>query len=273
MNGTANIHFNDGTKIDKVEDTPYLGGILDCKGGRVKEINRRISKAMGTCQRLKLFWSKSKAPLGWKLQVFNAIIISQLTYGLNTISITDSTKNRLNAFHVKGLRRILGIAPAYYSGISNEKVIERMNLVINRANPLEISWQQFCIDKQLQRQKYKTTVLVGDLVWDRQIQLLGHILRRDSDDLIRSVTCDSMLERPQKLFKRVGRPKQDWLSGTLERAHIKIGKVNRIDSINPITGEQRTDFEFTREPQDTPFDKNDPTRTEHLKEAALIRRI
>ena len=47
MNGTANIHFKDGTKISRVEDTPYLGGILDCKGGRNREINSRISKAWG----------------------------------------------------------------------------------------------------------------------------------------------------------------------------------------------------------------------------------
>ena len=262
-------------KIQKVEDTPYLGGILDDKGGRQKEINSRLSKAMGTCQKLKLFWHKTKAPLGWKLQVFNAIIISQLTYGLNTISITESVRNRLNAFHVKGLRKILGIAPAYYSGVSNEKVIDKMNLVINKVNPIEITWQQFCIDKQLQRQKYKTITLVGDLVWDRQTQLLGHILRRDPQDLARTVTCDNNLERPQQLFKRVGRPKADWLSGTLDRARIKIGKVNRIHSVNPMTmtGEHRVDYEFTREPQDTPDDKADPTHVDHIKEAANIRRL
>ena len=148
-----------------------------------------------------------------------------------------------------------------------------MNLLTNKANPLEISWQQFCIDKQLQRLQYKTAKLVGDLVWDRQIQLLGHVLRRDPEDLARKVTCDNDLKRPQMLHKRVGRPKQDWLGGTLERAHIKIGKANRIESTNPITGEQRTDLEFTREPQDTPFNPNDATHIEHIKEAALIRRI
>ena len=62
----------------------------------------------------------------------------------------------------------------------------------------------------------------------------------------------------KKLFKRVGKPKQDWLSGTLETAHFKIGKVDSINSTNPITGEQRTDFEFTREPQGTPFEKKTP---------------
>ena len=110
-------------------------------------------------------------------------------------------------------------------------------------------------------------------MWDRQIQLLGHVLRRDPEDLARKVTCDKDLSRPQMLHKRVGRPKQDWLSGTLDRAHIKIGKVNRIHSVNPMTGEQRVDYEFTREAQDTPFDKDDPIHIDNLKEAASMRKI
>ena len=60
-------------------------------------------------------------------------------------------------------------------------------------------------------------------------------------------------------------PKQEWFSGTLDRAHIKIDKVNRIHSVNPMTGEQRVDYEFTREAQDTPFDKDDPIHNTILK--------
>ena len=71
----------------------------------------------------------------------------------------------------------------------------------------------------------------------------------------------------------MGRPKADWLSGKLERAHTKIGKVNRIHSVNPMTGEHRVDYEFTREPQDTHFDKSDPIHVDNIKEAANMRKI
>ena len=38
MNGKANVHFKDGTQIEKVGDTPDLGGIIEDKGGTAKEI-------------------------------------------------------------------------------------------------------------------------------------------------------------------------------------------------------------------------------------------
>ena len=39
-------------------------------------------------------------------------------------------------------------------------------------------------------------MLVGDMLLDRQMTMLGHVLRRDNADLIRRVTCASNLSRP-----------------------------------------------------------------------------
>ena len=104
MNGNADIKFRDGTKIEKVDEVIYLGGQITSNASREREIINRMSKALATCRKLKTFWKKTDAKLVWKIQVYNAIIISQLIYGLNTLNITPAMKSRLNAFHMRGIR-------------------------------------------------------------------------------------------------------------------------------------------------------------------------
>ena len=59
--------------------------------------------------------------LKWKLRVYNAVIIAQLAYGLETIELTESQKTRLRAFHIKGVRAIMAIRHSYWSRVTNEE--------------------------------------------------------------------------------------------------------------------------------------------------------
>ena len=131
-------HFKDGTPIKKTDSINYLGGKITANADRSKELNARIGKAASTFSSLKLFWRKTKAPTVWKIQVFNAVILSQLSYGLNSLSISPAMYNRVNAFHVRCLRYILKIDHAYYSRISNEEVLSKLQLVLNKAGGLDI---------------------------------------------------------------------------------------------------------------------------------------
>ena len=54
MNGTANIHFKDGTKIKKTDCMTYLGGTITEDSSRNAEISSRMFKALASCQKLKL---------------------------------------------------------------------------------------------------------------------------------------------------------------------------------------------------------------------------
>ena len=223
MNGKANIHFKDGKKIARADKVEYLGGTITPEASRNAEISSRMSKALGTCKTLKVFWRKTNAEIGWKVQVYNAIIISQLIYGLNTLNITPGIKDRLNAFHMRGLRYVLNIDHSFYSHISNEEVINRMNLAINSATSLNITWEQFKIQKEVANEDYKATKLVGDLILDRQEILLGHVLRRDTSNLMRKVTCNNQLRRPYQEYKRTGHPRSNWYEDNMNRAYNKFG--------------------------------------------------
>ena len=82
-------------------------------------------------------------PTYWKLQVYNAVIIAQLIYGMNTMHMTESALKRLDAFHFKGLRHILNIEHAYFSIISNEQILEKVNIAANKVENLNVTWEQF----------------------------------------------------------------------------------------------------------------------------------
>ena len=101
MYGKADIHFSDPkNKVKEVEKATYLGGTLTSNASRNAELNSRISKALTTCNKLKTFWYKTNCSYKWKLQIYNAIIVAQLTYGLSTLQLTPALLAKLDAFQM-----------------------------------------------------------------------------------------------------------------------------------------------------------------------------
>ena len=72
--------------------------------------------------------------------------------------------------------------------------------------------------------------LVGDLILERQTILLGHVLRRDTSNLMRKVTCDQNLRKPEQLYKRTGAPRLNWIDDNLQRVFAQLTQSNdRLD--------------------------------------------
>jgi len=55
--------------------------------------------------------TQAQSSISWKIQVFHSILRSKLLYGLETIQLNQSELHRLDAFQIKGYRRILQIPP------------------------------------------------------------------------------------------------------------------------------------------------------------------
>ena len=51
--------------------------------------------------------------------------------------------NKLDAFQIRGLRAILNIEHSYKSHVSNEEIIEKANIAMNKGENLHLNWQQF----------------------------------------------------------------------------------------------------------------------------------
>ena len=99
--------------MNKEQEADYLGAQIIKKNLNKKEVDARVSKALNTCNKLKIFLKKTRCSKIWKIQVYNAVFISQLIYGLETVYLNDSLIKRLDAFHMRGIRHIMRIDHAY----------------------------------------------------------------------------------------------------------------------------------------------------------------
>ena len=90
MNCTPTINFRNGQPMSAATQVTYLGGTITSKGCPRAGIQARLSKALGTAKKLITFWKDVKCDMKWKLQVYNAVIITQLTYALDSVYVSQT---------------------------------------------------------------------------------------------------------------------------------------------------------------------------------------
>jgi hypothetical protein len=113
----------DGEELETVEHFTYLGSTVNNKLSLDQEINIRIGKAATTMSRLsKRIWENGKLTNKTKILVYEACVLSTLLYGGETWSTYSHQEKRLNSFHMRCLRRILGIR--WQDKITNTEVQE-----------------------------------------------------------------------------------------------------------------------------------------------------
>ena len=75
------------------------------------ELNKQIGKAAMTLSKLtKRVWSNNELSDHTKVNVYKACVISTLLYESESWKMRVHQEKRLNVFHMRCLRRILGIA-------------------------------------------------------------------------------------------------------------------------------------------------------------------
>ena len=60
---------------------------------------------------------------GTKLQIYKACVLSKLLYNLPSMWLNAAEVCKLDAFHVRCLRRMLRIQPSFYNRVSNQTVL------------------------------------------------------------------------------------------------------------------------------------------------------
>ena len=117
----------DDYELDVVEQFIYLGSIITDNLSLDAGIDKRIGKAVTTLARLTLrLWTNPKLTLKTKMVVYSACVVSTLMYGSETWTTYARQEKRLNSFHLRSIRRILGIS--WQDGVSNAEVLSRSNL-------------------------------------------------------------------------------------------------------------------------------------------------
>ena len=206
MNGNNQVRFKDGTLVKHTDEATYLGGILTKSVDISTEISSRIASATATWKSLDLFWEQACCSLENRILIYSAVIRTKLLYALETVEIPASQISRLEAFQLKGLRKILGMVTTYIDrSNTNDEVFRRAN-----------SQVAF-------RGQDQTIQSIQSTLQQRRIALVGHILRQDNGHPIRIVSFRSSSAAPlEVLHRRVGRPRKNWLQESLRMVWQKI---------------------------------------------------
>ncbi|XP_076043618.1 uncharacterized protein LOC143026733 [Oratosquilla oratoria] len=105
----------------------YLGFTITDNLSLDAEIDKKIGKAATTLARLKSrVWTNPKLTMKTKTAVHNACVLSTLLYGSETWTTHACQEKRLNSFHLRSLRRILGIS--WQDKMTNTDVLSRVGL-------------------------------------------------------------------------------------------------------------------------------------------------
>ena len=100
----------DNQVLEVADYFTYLGSIISSNLSLDSEIDKRIAKAATVMTRLsQRVWSNIQLISNTKLQVYQACVLSMLLYGSESWTTYARQENRLERFHFRCLRHILGI--------------------------------------------------------------------------------------------------------------------------------------------------------------------
>ncbi|KAK3788582.1 hypothetical protein RRG08_031238 [Elysia crispata] len=97
-------------ELEVTDHLTYLGLTMTYNLSVDAELDKRIAKAAAAVAQLsKGVWTNTQLTLNSKLNVYQACVLSSLLYGSGSWTIYARQENCLESFHIRYLRRILGI--------------------------------------------------------------------------------------------------------------------------------------------------------------------
>ena len=118
----------DNKALEVTDHFTYLGSTISSNLSLDHELDRRIAKAAGVMSKLSnRVWNNNRLTLKTKIRVYQACIISTLLYGSEAWTSYARQENRLECFHMRCLRRILGIT--WEDKVTNNSVLKQTNML------------------------------------------------------------------------------------------------------------------------------------------------
>ncbi|XP_038066715.1 uncharacterized protein LOC119736778 [Patiria miniata] len=115
------------SKLEVVHEFTYLGSTVSDDLSLDIEINRRIGRAASTFARLtERVWENGKLTIHTKTAVYRTCVLSTLLYGSESWALYSRQEKRLNTFHLRNLRRILGIK--WSDHVTNTEVLAQAGI-------------------------------------------------------------------------------------------------------------------------------------------------
>jgi hypothetical protein len=114
-----------GGHVKEKESMVYLGGLLAADGRMGSELARRLGAAAADFAQLRVLWQHANVSRTFKIQVYQACVVQKLLYCLHTGCFVKAELRKLDGFHARCLRQILGIPQAQLSKVSNAEVLAK----------------------------------------------------------------------------------------------------------------------------------------------------
>ena len=162
----------DGNVLNNVDSFKYLGSTISSNVSLDSELTSRIGKAAGVMSKLtKRVWTNRLLTNHTKLRVYSACVLSTLLYGAEVWTLYTKQEKRLNSFHLRCIRRILGI-----------------------------SWQEQMPDTEVLEKAKMTSIYA--MLRQRRLRWIGHVNRMPNHRLPRMMLYSELA----KGVRQTGRP-------------------------------------------------------------------
>ena len=206
----------DDHKLDTVCQFTYLGSTITDNLSLDAEIDKRIWKAASTlARRTARVWTSPKLSVKTNMADYIAGVISTLLYGSETWTTYAGQESRFNTFHMRSIRRILGIS--WLDKVTNADVLSRAGLpsVYTVLRKRRLRWLGHV--RRMDDGRIPKYILYGELALGRRTT--GHPHLRHKDFCVRDM-------------KTVDIDTMSWEGPTADRTkwrcalkqHIKTGK-------------------------------------------------
>ena len=84
--------------MNKLNGAEYLGTHINAKAHPAQGISRTIIFARSAETKLKIFWREGRVSKRCRIQMFNAIAGTKLTYGLEILPISSALQKKLDPY-------------------------------------------------------------------------------------------------------------------------------------------------------------------------------
>eukprot|EP00959_Pyramimonas_sp_CCMP1952_P457049 9474222-Pyramimonas_sp.AAC.1 len=193
------IYGPDGEEIKCKDHAVYLGGLISTDGKPRAELTRRLGEAKGIFHNLSRVWSHANLSRTRKTRVLETCVFSKLLYGLESCTLLQADRDRVDGFQARCLRSVHKILPSFVSRVSNAEVRE-----LAKVRPLSAS------------------------LLERQLKLYGKLARCGPRSLPRAMVFEcgegsDVLPRRWMAPRCRGRPRVQWTNYMHAKALVVAG--------------------------------------------------
>jgi len=110
--------------LEQVDTFPYLGSLITEDGECTMEFHTRLNRGQAIGASLQKIWKSHSIPISTKIQLMKVPVWPVATYGCESWTLRKNEETRLDAFEMKGLRKILQVS--WPAKKTNEWVLNKL---------------------------------------------------------------------------------------------------------------------------------------------------